>query len=286
MIISWLGLTSMDVPIHSHSQQQATRSQNVKSLFNCFLATRRPCGVKEALLGQIVGWQTWLAEMFPSGYVLCNSLDTHSGQMKAVWVSRKTLELIDPKRSTKIDLVTYIDYVVKWCEFSTNDVSIEMFSELYYFVASTVACFHLATCEQTFRVKHCQYEQEKPSSQMFTFICSFSCHHGILFSQPFCPHKLSHKLSSVLGKRCDPLEKKEMLHCPTSSDPSMVLSWHCHGHFYYPCSCPSLEVWRAKMWHKLKFSIHSRSQPRIIFFFSLVLLTRGKKFSGSSKFKP
>lgn len=54
---------------------------------------------------------------------------------------------------------------------------------------------------------------------------------GFHFPQSFCPSAPPHKLSSFLGKRCDPLGKEQTAHFPTNVPPERT---HSHGHFVAP----------------------------------------------------
>lgn len=51
---------------------------------------------KGARLGLPFGWQTCLIIMFPCGRLLCNSLDTHSGQLRAVWGQQESITINRP----------------------------------------------------------------------------------------------------------------------------------------------------------------------------------------------
>lgn len=83
------------------SQQQATQSQDVKK-------NQKPFQVFPGNKNTLSGKHGW-PKMFPCGWLLCYSLDSHSGQTRAVWGQQQSITIdwpIEDKKQSE-------DFVVK-----------------------------------------------------------------------------------------------------------------------------------------------------------------------------
>ena len=191
-----------------------------------------PVPFEGARLGLPFGWQTCLIIMFPCGRLLCNSLDTHSGQLRAVWGQQESITINWPlgvKKRWSDDLTNDSCWLCLPEECLIKNSAEELHNTVTVPLSSSVRtrlwvlpsiCYFLPMSSGP-RLWIC--------SSVVTRLSRLSCHRVVLSA-------LSHEVSSSLGKRRDPLGKGQIT-TPPPSKLSNKATKSSHDPLTAPCCC-------------------------------------------------